>query len=127
MKTKRGSPPLKFPLTIGERMLGIRIAANLNQKDLAEKLHCTQGTISKIETSGHELTMFQLSKLREHFGISADAFIADHLDFMTIAVRFSNYSFTLESMYKELGKIPDSEETAASDDTDTQEDNTGAQ
>ncbi len=90
----RRSPFLQ--LSLSQRLRSLRIAAGLTQSELAKLFECSQGTLSKLENGVLEPTAFHLVRMRQHFGISVDAFLDSKIDFMAVADRFSNSAFSIE-------------------------------
>ena len=63
---------------IGEKIKKLRIANNLNQKELAEKLNITQASLSTYETGIKLPSLDTLKKISEYFGKSLDDLYKDY-------------------------------------------------
>ena len=54
---------------IGQKVKRLRIAANLSQKALAERMNCTQQYVSKILKGTENMSLDTLTKLEDALGI----------------------------------------------------------
>ena len=59
-------------MKMGEVLAELRKDKNLKQKDLADLLNLSIGTISNYETGSHELDFTTLNKLADFFQVSTD-------------------------------------------------------
>lgn len=59
-------------MTIGERIKATRIDADELQKDLAEKIGCSEMQIRRYEKDLSEMTISKLKTFCQHYGVSAD-------------------------------------------------------
>lgn len=57
---------------LGDRLSELRLDRQELQKDIAELLHVSAGTVSNYETGTHLPTVEALGELADHFGVSAD-------------------------------------------------------
>jgi transcriptional regulator with XRE-family HTH domain len=107
-KRRRGRPPIFIPsLHLGKRIHCLRLAAKLNQIDLARMLECSQSTISKIESGELEPTAYQLYQMRKSFEVSIDSIMDDKIDFVTVAHNHNHFDFSFDKVCGKLGLNPD--------------------
>lgn len=64
-------------MTLGEKISNLRKGQNLTQKELAERLNVTTGTIAEWESDEAALNIIDIKKLCSTFSIRADIFLMD--------------------------------------------------
>ncbi|NLP28877.1 MAG: helix-turn-helix transcriptional regulator [Clostridia bacterium] len=61
--------------TVGERIKSLRESKGLTSKNLAEILNINQSTYSKLENNKKSISVSELKKITEFFGVDADFII----------------------------------------------------
>ena len=56
-------------MLVGEKIRNARVHVGMTQSDLADKLKCSEKTISRIEHNKKELTLEEVKHINEIFGI----------------------------------------------------------
>lgn len=88
MPPPRRPKSLLPPFTLPDRIRLLRKFADLSQIDLANQLQGSQGWLSKIESGELEISSSQLLRLRDFFGVSADALLDGVIPYREAAIRF---------------------------------------
>ncbi len=70
-------------MTIGEKILSLRTAANISQEQLAEKMEVSRQSVSKWEMDQALPQIDKVLLLCELFGVSADELLQDKIDIKT--------------------------------------------
>lgn len=73
MKAKRGQQESK---ALQELLRDLRLAANLRQEDVAERLHVPQSFVSKYEGGERRLDILELRCLCQLFGLNLQEFVS---------------------------------------------------
>lgn len=93
---------------VGKRIKQLRKAKGESQKELAEHLHFSQNTISKIENGNIALTLENLIKFTEYFNVSFDYICkgSDNSTILDILTKYIKITYTpakdYQSAYPEL-------------------------
>lgn len=70
-------------MTLGEKIMNLRLSANLSQEELAEKLNVSRQSVSKWEMNQALPQIDKVLMLSELFGISTDELLRDKIDVKT--------------------------------------------
>lgn len=92
-------------MLIGEKIRNARVHVGMTQSDLADKLKCSEKTISRIEHNKKELTLEEVKHINEIFGIDLLVEEDDKLDSKTDNLANDNITLSIDCIKEEIIRV----------------------